>query len=153
MKNPSDKNLYLILHNIRSRYNVGSLGRTADAAGISKIYLTGYTPDPDPKTALGAEKFIEWGRGEIRQIVKLLSGKKVEIVALEQADGAVDYRKFKPRFPVALILGNEVRGISPSLLKKCDAIIQIPMRGKKESLNVAVAGGIAIFELVRSFRN
>ena len=69
--------------------------------------------------------------------------------ALEQASASVDYRKFKPKFPIALILGNEVRGLSKSLLKKCDKIIYIPMRGRKESLNVSVASGVALFSLIR----
>jgi len=130
---------------------VGSIFRTADAAGVSKIFLTGYTPEPAPKTALGAEKYVSWGK--IRYIVSLLKRLKkeqIKIIALEQAKGAVDYHRFKSKFPVALVLGNEVRGLSKSLLKKCDKIIQIPMRGKKESLNVSVAAGIALFSLIRN---
>ena len=138
--------VYLILHNIRSLYNVGSIFRTADGAGVSKIYLTGYTPEPAPKTALGAEKYVSWEKvANIQRLTNKLKKSKVQIVALEQSKNAVDYRKFKPRYPAALILGNEVRGLSPSLLKKCDKIIQIPMRGRKESLNVSVAAGIALF--------
>ena len=143
--------IYLILHNVRSLHNVGSIFRTADAAGVSKIFLTGYTPEPAPKTALGAEKYVSWGK--IRYIVSLLKRLKkeqIKIIALEQAKGAVDYHRFKSKYPLALILGNEVRGISKSLLKKCDKIIQIPMRGKKESLNVSVAAGIALFSLIRN---
>ena len=130
---------------------MGSIFRTADAAGVSKIFLTGYTPEPAPKTALGAEKYVSWGK--IRYIVSLLKRLKkeqIKIIALEQAKGAVDYHRFKSKYPLALILGNEVRGISKSLLKKCDKIIQIPMRGKKESLNVSVAAGIALFSLIRN---
>ena len=159
MKNRSDKNIYLILHNVRSLYNVGSIFRTADAAGVLKIYLTGYTPDPSQKTALGAEKFIPYERH--RNISSLLSklrrAKKIQIVALEQDKKSIDYRKFKPNPPaggsLALILGNEVRGMSPDLLKKADNVIQIPMRGEKESLNVSVAAGVALFELIRDFRD
>ena len=130
---------------------MGSIFRTADAAGVSKIFLTGYTPEPAPKTALGAEKYVSWGK--IRYIVSLLKRLKkeqIKIIALEQAKGAVDYHRFKSKYPLALILGNEVRGLSKSLLKKCDKIIQIPMRGKKESLNVSVAAGIALFSLIRN---
>ena len=158
MKNRSDKNIYLILHNIRSLYNVGSIFRTADAAGVSKIYLTGYTPDPSQKTALGAEKFIPYERH--RNISSLLSKLKkdlVQTVALEQDKKSIDYRKFKPNPPaggsLALILGNEVRGMSRELLKKVDKVIQIPMRGEKESLNVSIAAGVALFELIRDFRD
>ena len=147
-----DKKLFLILHNIRSVYNVGSIFRTADAAGVSKIYLTGYTPDPAPKTALGAEKFIPFERGEISGIIKKLKSVKIRIIALEQSEKSIDYRKVRPRFPLALVLGNEVRGLSREVLKKSDIIMKIPMRGKKESLNVSVAAGIALFELVRAFR-
>jgi len=158
LKNRSDKNIYLILHNIRSLYNVGSIFRTADAAGVSKIYLTGYTPDPSQKTALGAEKFIPYERH--RNISSLLSKLKkdlVQTVALEQDKKSIDYRKFKPNPPaggsLALILGNEVRGMSRELLKKVDKVIQIPMRGEKESLNVSIAAGVALFELIRDFRD
>jgi len=132
--------------------------RTADAVGVSKIFLTGYTPSPldsfwnfrkeISKTALGAEKYVPWEK--IRYIVSLLrqlKKSKVQIVALEQSKDAIDYRKFKPRFPLALVLGNEVRGLSAALLKKCGKVIYIPIYGKKESLNVSVAAGVALFSL------
>ncbi len=152
--------IYLILHNVRSLYNVGSIFRTADGAGVSKIFLTGYTPAPVDvfgkyrkeisKTALGAEKYVPWEVVRyIEPIINRLKKLKIQIVALEQAKGSVDYRKFKPKFPIALVLGNEVRGLSRDVLKKCDRVIQIPMRGKKESLNVSVATGITLFSLIR----
>ena len=151
IKNRRKDKIYLILHNVRSLYNVGSIFRTADAAGVSKIFLTGYTPEPASKTALGAEKYVPWKKvSNIQRLTNKLKKEKVKIIALEQAKGALDCRKFKPKFPVALVLGNEVRGLSKSLLKKCDKIIQIPMRGKKESLNVSVAAGIALFSLIRN---
>ncbi len=156
-----ERKIYLILHNIRSLHNVGAIFRTADAAGVSMIYLTGYTPAPKDifgkyrkeiaKTALGAEKYIPWE--VIRYIVSLvkqLKKEKIQIVALEQTENATDYRKFRSKYPLALILGNEVRGLSKNVLKKCDKIIYIPMRGKKESLNVSVAAGIALFSLIRN---
>ena len=156
--------VFLILHNIRSLYNVGSIFRTADAAGVSKIFLTGYTPSPRDvfgnfrkeisKTALGAEKYMPWQKmSDIGGLTEELNGKKVQIVALEQSEKSIDYRKFRPRFPIALILGNEVRGISPELLKKCDKIIEIPMRGRKESLNVAVSAGVALFRILENTKN
>jgi len=156
--------VFLILHNIRSLYNVGSIFRTADAAGVSKIFLTGYTPSPRDvfgnfrkeisKTALGAEKYMPWQKmSDIGGLTEELNGKKVQIVALEQSEKSIDYRKFRPRFPIALILGNEVRGISPALLKKCDKIIEIPMRGRKESLNVAVSAGVALFRILENTKN
>ena len=156
--------VFLILHNIRSLYNVGSIFRTADAAGVSKIFLTGYTPSPRDvfgnfrkeisKTALGAEKYMPWQKmSDIGGLTEELNGKKVQIVALEQSEKSIDYRKFRPRFPIALILGNEVRGISPALLKKCDKIIEIPMRGRKESLNVAVSAGVALCSILENTKN
>ena len=149
----SDK-IYLILHNIRSVYNVGAIFRTADAARVSKIFLTGYTPDPAQKTALGAEKYMPWQKmSDIGGLTEELNGKKVQIVALEHSEESIDDRKFRPRFPIALILGNEVRGISPALLKKCDKIIEIPMRGRKESLNVAVSAGVALFRILENTKN
>jgi len=146
--------VFLILHNIRSLHNVGSIFRTADAAGVSKIFLTGYTPLPAAKTALGAEKYVPWEKLRyIEAAVRRLKKEKVPIVALEQSSKATDYRKFKPKFPMALVLGNEVRGLSKPLLKKCDKIIYIPLYGKKESLNVSVAAGVALFGLIRNFRD
>ncbi len=152
------KDVYLILNNIRSLHNVGSVFRTADAAGVKKIYLTGYTPVPLDrfgkirpeinKTALGAEKFVEWEYCKnISALLKKLEKQKIRLVAAEQNKKAVDYKKFKPIFPMALIFGNEVRGLSPSILKKCGKILEIPMRGRKESLNVSVAAGIVLFSL------
>ena len=141
--------VYLILHNIRSLYNVGAIFRTADAAGVEKIFLTGYTPLPSAKTALGAEKYVPCEKiSNPAGLINKLKKEKVQIVALEQSPNAIDYRKFKPRSAFALILGNEVRGLSPALLKKCDKIIHIPMRGKKESLYVSVAVGIALFRFL-----
>src|SRR3990167_1898457 len=109
------KEVYLVLHNIRSTHNVGSIFRTADAVGVSKIYLCGYTPAPPndkiSKVALGAEKTVPWEQcKQTWRLLKKLSTTKVgpcRIVALEQSPGAVDYRKFKPEFPMALVLGNE----------------------------------------------
>ena len=155
----SDKSVYVVAHNIRSLHNVGSVFRTADAAGVAKIYLTGYTPKPIDelgrvrseiaKTALGAECSVQWEvfRNPAALITRLKK-QGIQIIALENALGACDYRTFKPKFPVALIIGNEVRGVSPALLKRSDAVISLPMRGTKESLNVSVAFGIAMYKLL-----
>jgi len=153
------------MHNIRSAYNVGSVFRTADGAGVSKIFLTGYTPLPYnfqkevyptvaqkmiAKTALGAEKTVSWEKaGNVAQLFGKLKKEGVMIIALEQAKTSVCIDKFKPIFPCALILGNEVKGIDKKILKKTDAIVEIPMRGKKESLNVSVAAGIAIYSILK----
>ncbi|MCD6149895.1 RNA methyltransferase [bacterium] len=153
---------YFILHNIRSAYNVGSIFRTADGAGIEKIYLTGYSPAPASgkeayltsaqkmlaKTALGAEENVSWEKiKNLNDLMKRLKKDKFQIVALEQDENSVDYKKFKPEFPLALIAGNEVKGLDKRILRKCDKIIEIPMRGKKKSLNVSVATGIAGYEI------
>jgi 23S rRNA (guanosine2251-2'-O)-methyltransferase len=152
------KDVYLILHNIRSLHNVGSVFRTADAAGAKKIYLTGYTPTPLDrfgktrpaihKTALGAEKFVKWEHCKnISTLLKKLKKEKIRLIAVEQNRKAVNYKNLKINYPLALIFGNEVRGLSKQILKKCDKIIEIPMQGKKESLNVSVATGIVLFSL------
>jgi len=153
------KDIYLILHNIRSLYNVGSIFRTGDASGVEKIYLTGYTPAPIDrfgkirpqitKTALGAEKFVKWEHYKnISTLIKKLKKEKFNLIAVEQSLKSINYKKLKPRFPIVLIFGNEVRGLSKEILKKCDKIIEIPMQGKKESLNVSVAAGIVLFSLI-----
>ncbi|MBI5140285.1 MAG: TrmH family RNA methyltransferase [Candidatus Vogelbacteria bacterium] len=155
----SNKKLILIIDNIRSVYNIGSIFRTADAVGVSKIFLVGITPHPVDrfgrerknlsKVALGAEKIIPWEHAATLNIlIKKLRATKTTIVALEQAENSVDYKKFKPIFPMALILGEEVSGIKKATLKLCDSIIEIPMRGQKESLNVSVSAGIAMFRIL-----
>lgn len=142
-----------VLHNIRSALNVGSMFRTADAAGVGKIYVCGYSPTPDhdkvAKTALGAERSVPWEYH--RQTGRLLGRLRKEgyrIVALEQTKRSENVFTFRSRFPVALVVGNEVRGVSASILAQADAAVEIPMRGTKESLNVAVAFGIAAYQLV-----
>lgn len=155
----SSRSIFLILHNIRSVHNVGGLFRTADAAGVSKIFLVGFTPTPldrfgrprkdFAKTSLGAEKTVSWESVKtLGPLVKKLKGEGVQIVGLELAPGALHYKTFKTDVPVALVLGNEVSGLTKKELDLCDTVIQIPMAGKKESLNVGVAGGIALFSLV-----
>ena len=142
---------YVVCHNIRSLHNIGSIFRTADAFGISKIYLGGYSGTPMnlklSKTALGAENFVPWEfKYDTWRIIDNLKAKGIRIVALETS-GKTDIRKYKPRFPMALVLGNEVKGLSKSIINKCDESIYIPMMGKKESLNVSVAFSIVGFEL------
>ena len=145
-----------VLHNIRSRHNVGSIFRTADAAGIKKIYLCGYTPEPLPKVSLGAEKFLPWEK--CKSTTALIGRLKKDgflILAIEQSPRAVPYYKFKDlkikKFKdLVLVFGNEVKGLPPAILKRADKILEIPMYGKKESLNVAVAFGVVVFGLVLS---
>src|SRR6476469_3622433 len=151
------KELILIAHNIRSLHNVGSIFRAADGFGVSKIYLTGYTGAPEGtnagkihKVALGAEEFVPWE--QTRSLVRLIAKLKktgVRIVALENNVNykVTSLRKYKPKFPMALILGEEVKGHTKKILDLCDDIIDIPMVGQKESLNVSVACGIALYAL------
>lgn len=145
---------YVICHNIRSRENVGSVFRTADAFGIDKIFLTGFTPVPPhekiSKTALGAEQWVAWEKVfSCGRLIKKLRHDGFEITALEQAQNSADIGKYKPKRNIALIIGNEVWGVPRSILKQCDCVAEIPMVGKKESLNVAVAFGIAAYAITR----
>lgn len=159
------KEFYVICDNIRSLENIGSIFRTADALGVTKIFLCGISGQPPnhkiSKTALGAENTVPWEyyKQTGRLIEKLkspafarkLTGyggrSKIQIVALEQDKRAVEYTKFKAKFPLALIVGNEVKGVSKKTLSKVDSIIYLPMAGKKESLNVSVAFGVAGYEI------
>jgi len=151
----------LLLHNIRSIHNVGSIFRTADGAGVSKIILTGYTPTPTDrfnlqrkdfaKVSLGAEKTIPWEYAKtFGAAVKKLKKAGFTIAAIEQDKNSIPLFDYKPTDTekLALVLGNEVLGISKPSLKLCDVILEIPMQGKKESLNVSVTAGIAMFTLL-----
>ena len=147
-----NKDFYVICDNIRSLENIGSIFRTADALGVTKIFLCGISGKPPhhkiSKTALGAENTIpfEYCKQTSRLIDKLKKS-KIKIVALEQDKKAVSYTKLKLNFPLALLVGNEVKGVSKNVLAKCDKIIELPMMGEKESLNVSVAFGIAGYEI------
>ena len=162
MENKKRSKLILVIHNIRSAHNVGALFRTADGAGADEIILSGYTPLPPKKdalyltdadkalkkTALGAEESVPWRKAS--SLTKILTDLKktgYKIVALEQDERSVDYRKYTPGKKVALLVGNEVSGVDKRILKQCDAIIELPMRGKKNSLNVSVAAGIALYQI------
>lgn len=146
--------VYLIAHHIRSLYNVGSLFRTGDGAGVNKLVLSGYTGYPPrekiSKVALGAEKTLPWEKvKEIGPYLNKIKKQGFQIVALETGKKGVNFQKFKPKFPLALIIGNEKRGLNPAVLRKANKRIYIPMRGKKESLNVSMAAGIALYEILR----
>lgn len=154
------KDNILILPDIRSAINIGAIFRTADAVGISKIYLTGYTPRPTDKfgriqkdiakSALGAENFVPWEyKKSLSAIMSKLKKDGYKIIAIEQDKRAVDYRKIKVPSRVAIIIGPEVLGLNKKTLDKCDIIAEIPIYGKKESLNVSVACGIALFKILR----
>ncbi len=146
----------LILNDIRSVSNVGAMFRTSDAAGVDKIYLCGITPAPLDrfgrkrkdlaKSALGAEEFIAWEQVKtISSLITKLKKRNFQIIAIEQDEKSIDYKKVKLKEKNAFIFGAEVTGISKNILKKCDIIAEIPMKGKKESLNVSVALGVALF--------
>ena len=146
------KLFYVICDNIRSLENIGSIFRTADACRVDKIFLCGISGRPPhskiSKTALGAEKWINWEyRPQTWRLVEELKKEKILVVALEQSKNSLPYNKLKPNFPLALVIGNEVKGISKSVLQRADKKIFLPMGGKKESLNVAVAFGIAAYEI------
>jgi tRNA G18 (ribose-2'-O)-methylase SpoU len=149
----------LIIHDIRSVTNVGAMFRTADAVGIDKIYLTGFTPTPldrfggirkdMEKSALGAEKFISWEyKKSIQNLLNKLKREKYFIIGIEQDKKSVNYKKVKLQTKNVFIVGAEVTGIPKNILSKCDVIAEIPMRGKKESLNVSVACGVALFRIL-----
>jgi tRNA G18 (ribose-2'-O)-methylase SpoU len=149
----------LVLNDIRSAQNVGSLFRTADAAGISKIHLSSITPTPIDrfgrarsdiaKTALGAEKTILWEKYEdIFSLIKRYKNEGYQIIAIEQSPKAIDYKMVSVKENTVFILGNEVDGLPDKVLQTVDIVAQIPMAGEKESLNVSVAGGIAIFRIL-----
>lgn len=151
--------LLSLLENIRSHYNVGSIFRTADGAGIQKLILTGYTPVPPrreiEKTALGATATVPWEyiKDPLEAVIALKSS-GTTILALEHTDASRPYTNVAPtEFPICLILGNELTGVSNRVLAACDGALEISMVGVKHSLNVAVAYGIAVYELVRCWRS
>ncbi len=148
----------VIVDNIRSLYNVGSIFRTSDGALIQKLILTGYTPHPPrkeiEKTALGATKSIPWEYFPSPHTpLDALRSDGYRICCLELTTGSTSYSSVrKPQFPLCLIVGNEISGVSKELVAQCDLALEIPMFGTKQSLNVAVAYGIAVFELSRIWR-
>jgi len=149
----------LVLPDIRSVENVGAMFRTSDAVGIKKIYLTGYTPAPldrfgrkrndITKSALGAEEFVLWEyKKSLLALLNKLKKEGYDLIAIEQDKNFIDYKKVKIGRKNAFIVGSEVAGLSKNILKKCDVIAEIPMKGKKESLNVSVALGIVLFRIL-----
>lgn len=157
-----ENSLVLIIHNVRSAHNVGSMFRTADGAGVDKIILTGFTPHPPKKgavyltaaekelkkTALGAEASMPWKKARsFSSAVKDLKKDGFEIVALEQHERSIPYDRYRPKGRVALVVGNEVEGVDTRALTLCDTVIEIPMRGAKNSLNVSVSAGIALYRI------
>jgi tRNA G18 (ribose-2'-O)-methylase SpoU len=149
----------VLLDNIRSLYNTGSILRTADAAGVERVVLCGITPRPDQgnrqrraiaKTALGAEESVSWEYEPDATIaLRKLAAAGYQLVAVETTAGAVNLFEWTPQWPVCLVFGHEVDGVSASLATHVDAVIRIPMLGHKRSLNVATAAGVVLYELLR----
>jgi len=163
------RQVVLVVHNVRSAHNVGSILRTADGLGISQVLLTGYTPYPTTKaderlphiakrttnminkTALGAEDFVNWNHvNEIGHALSSLIKDGYTIAALEQTSSATDIMNFKAPDKIALIVGSEVAGLEDKVLKLVPIHLQIPMIGSKESFNVSVAAAIAAYQLIHS---
>jgi tRNA G18 (ribose-2'-O)-methylase SpoU len=149
--------LFVIAHNIRSLHNVGSIFRTADSFGVSKIYLTGYTGAPTGKNAdkirkvaLGAEQFVPWEQSKSLVLLVKKLRKEIPNIRIAVLENNVNYKTillkdYKPKFPLAIILGEETKGNTKKILDLADDILEIPMAGKKESLNVSVATGVALY--------
>ncbi len=150
--------VYVICDNIRSIFNVGSIFRTSDAALIEKLYLTGYTPYPPrpeiEKVALGATEAVPWEYvKDPLDAIKNLKQKGVKIVPLEITENSRSYTNIgMGDFPLCLVLGNELTGVSNEIIKQSDFSLEIPQYGFKHSINVSVAYGIAVMELVKVFR-
>lgn len=159
-----DREIVVIAHDIRSTHNVGSLFRTCEGVGVNKVYLTGYTPYPAKvddermphiskkingqieKTALGAEKILNWEHeNDLEKVIRELKSSGYSVLALEQSDNSKQLNKYSPPSKVALILGNEVDGIDAEVLKICDEVLEIPMQGKKESFNVVQAAAMTLY--------
>lgn len=146
--------IYVIADNIRSLHNVGSIFRTSEAAGIEKIYLTGITGYPPrkeiSKTAIGAEMNVPWEYHELAlPVLEYFKSQSIPIIALEHTKQSVNFSSYKYDFPLCVIIGNEVEGISEDVIAYADAAVDIPMFGMKQSLNVSVAYGIILYEFIR----
>ena len=147
----------IVLDHVRSMYNVGAFFRTADAVALERLLLCGITahpPQPEiAKTALGAEQTVPWEYlTDSLVALRMLKARGYELAAIETGPNAVDLFEWTPRWPVAVVFGNEVDGLDASLIALCDAHIRLPMQGAKNSLNVATAGGVVAYELLRKHR-
>jgi 23S rRNA (guanosine2251-2'-O)-methyltransferase len=159
MPDPSDQRIVVLLDNIRSLYNTGSILRTADASGVERVVLCGITPRPDQggrqrraiaKTALGAEETVRWEyQPDAHDALRTLAAEGYHTVAVETPPDAVNLFEWTPRWPVCLVFGHEVDGVSSTLAAHVDTVIRIPMLGQKRSLNVATAAGVVLYELLR----
>lgn len=161
------RKIILIIHNVRSAHNVGSLLRTADGLGVNKVFITGYSPYPQKskgesrlphiaqrvnkkieKTALGSSSFIDWQHNtDIKSLIDKLKNQNYQICALEQSKDSISLDEFRPSKKVAVIIGNELKGLDQSTISFAQKIIEIPMLGQKESFNVAQAAAMALFHI------
>jgi tRNA G18 (ribose-2'-O)-methylase SpoU len=147
----------VLLDNVRSLYNVGAFFRTADGCGLERLYLggiTGFPPQKEiTKTALGAEDRVAWEHHrDVVPLLNSLQAEGVELAAVETSVRSVDLYDWQPRFPVCVVFGHEVDGIQGQIAARCDVHVRIPMLGSKHSLNVATAGGVLLYELLRKYR-
>jgi tRNA G18 (ribose-2'-O)-methylase SpoU len=147
----------VLLDNVRSMYNVGAFFRAADGVGLQKLCLCGITAHPPKnaitKTALGAEQTVPWEHDwDPVKAATAIRGMGYELAAIETSASATDLFDWQPRFPLCVLFGNEVDGLHPDLLQLADAHVRIPMLGQKHSLNVATAGGVVLYELLRKYR-
>lgn len=147
----------VLLENVRSLYNVGAFFRTGDAVALEKLYLAGITGYPPQKmitkTALGAEETVAWERcADASGQVLALRARNYEIAAIETSVHSVDLFEWQPRFPVCVVFGHETDGLTPEVGAMADTHVRIPMLGRKHSLNVATAGGVVLYELLRKYR-
>jgi tRNA G18 (ribose-2'-O)-methylase SpoU len=155
----NEQRVIVLLDNIRSLYNTGSILRTADASGVERVVLCGITPRPDQgsrqrraiaKTALGAQDSVPWEyQPDTNAALLSLATAGYHIVAVETSPDAVNLFEWTPRWPVCLVFGHEVDGVSSTLAAHVDTVIRIPMLGQKRSLNVATAAGVVLYELLR----
>lgn len=145
----------ILLPDIRSGWNTGSFFRTADSLGVEHIFLSGFTPFPPhkeiSKTAIGADEFVPWTYfSSNKQAVSELQKKNINIYALELTENAKEITEMSFEFPMCLVMGNEITGVSESILKIVKDVVYIPMQGKKQSMNVSIAGSIAMWEMMKS---
>lgn len=147
----------VLLDNLRSAWNVGSFFRTADAVRVHKLLLCGITAAPPHsgimKTALGAEQTVRWEHfPDSSEAATMEHERGAELAVIETSIRSVDLFDWVPRFPLCVVFGNEKEGVSPALIDRCDTHVRIPMLGFKHSLNVATAGGVVLYELLRKYR-
>ena len=147
----------VLLENVRSLYNVGAFFRTGDAVRLEKLWLAGITGYPPErmitKTALGAEEFVPWQHApNAAEAIQELRGANYEIAAIETSVHAVDIFDWQPRWPVCILFGHETDGLTPEVAALADTHVRIPMLGRKHSLNVASAGSVVLYELLRKYR-